>query len=52
MAVEENKANIRRQVEEFWNKGDFTSVPELISEEFIYRIPGGELKGYDGLKNG
>ena len=50
MGVEENKANIRRQVEEFWNKGDFSSVPELISPDFIYPIPTEELIGHAGFK--
>jgi steroid delta-isomerase-like uncharacterized protein len=50
MGIEENKVNIRRQVEEFWNKGDFSSVPELISPDFVYPIPNGELKGHDGFK--
>ena len=50
MSVEENKANIRRQVEECWNKGDFSAVPELISSDFIYHTPVGDLKGHDGFK--
>ena len=50
MSVEENKANVRRQVEEFWNQGNFTSVPELISPDFVYHIPRGDLKGQDGFK--
>lgn len=39
MSIEENKENIRRQIEECWNKGDFSSVPELVSPDFIYILP-------------
>ena len=35
MSIEENKENVRRQVEEVWNKGDFSIVDELISPDFI-----------------
>ncbi len=49
MSVEENKAVVRRIIDELWNKGDFSVVPELISPDFIYHIPVGELKGHDGF---
>jgi predicted ester cyclase len=50
MGIEENKANIRRQVEECWNKGELSSVHELISPAFVYHTPKGDLKGQDGFK--
>ena len=50
MGIEENKENVRRQIEEFWNRGDFSAVPELISPEFNYHTPIGDLLGYDGFK--
>ena len=50
MGVEENKANIKRQIDECWNKGDFSSVPELISPDFIYHTPKGDVTGYEGFK--
>ena len=50
MGVEENKANIRQQMEECWNKGDFTSVPELISPDFVYHAPQKDVTGLEGFK--
>ncbi|MFC1948266.1 ester cyclase [Chloroflexota bacterium] len=50
MGIEENKANIKRQVEDCWNKGDFASVPELISPDFVYHTPKGDLIGQEGFK--
>ena len=50
MPVEENKAVVRREVEEAWNRGDFSGVPEMISPDFIYRTPEGDVKGEDGFK--
>jgi steroid delta-isomerase-like uncharacterized protein len=51
MSIEENKENIRRQIEECWNKGDFSSVPELVSPDFIYHTPKKDLHGTDGFKD-
>ena len=50
MGIEENKANIRRQINKCWNKGDFSAVPKLISQDFIYHTPKKVLKGIDGFK--
>ena len=47
MSIEENKANIRQQVKECWNNGDFSAVTELISPDFIYHTPNDELTGYN-----
>ena len=50
MSVEENKAVVRRQIEEAWNRGDFSGVPEYISPEFVYHSPEGDLKSHEGFK--
>ena len=49
MSVEENKEVVRRIIGELWNKGDFSVVPELISPDFVYNIPAGDLIGHDGF---
>jgi len=49
MGIEENKANIRQQIDKCWNKGDFSSVSELISPNFIYHTPKDDLEGIDGF---
>ena len=50
MSVEQNKATLRRIVEEVFNKGDMSVVPELISPEYSYHNPMGmEFKGPDGF---
>lgn len=50
MSAEENKAIIRRWVDGL-NRKDFTIVDELISEDYVYHVPGGpEIKGPQGLK--
>ena len=49
MGIEENKANIRRQVQECWNKGNFSAVTELISPDFLYHTPMGDLIGHEGF---
>lgn len=50
MGIEENKANIRRQVEECWNKGDYTGVPEMISPDYVYHSANGDMTGQEGFK--
>lgn len=49
MGIEENKVNIKRQVEKCWNKGDFSGVTELISPEYVYHTPNGDLTGHEGF---
>ncbi len=49
MSLEQNKAVIRREIDEAWNRGDFSAVPEMISPDFVYRIPAGDLKGHEGF---
>ena len=35
MSVEDNKENIRRLIEEVYDKGDLSIVPELIDSDFF-----------------
>ena len=49
MSVEENKAVARRIVEEVFNNGDLSLIPELISPDYI--LHGSmELKGQEGFR--
>ncbi len=49
MSVEENKATLRRVVEEIFNKGNMSVVPELIGTGYVYHSPFGEFKGPEGF---
>lgn len=50
MSIEENKAIIRRLVEEVYDKGDLSLVPELIDTDYYYVHPMGlEIKGTEGF---
>ena len=49
MSEEENKAVIYRHVEVL-NKGDLSIVDEIISPDYVYHRPTGELNGRDGFK--
>ena len=50
MSVEDNKATVRRMIEEVWNKGNLDVVDEVVTPEYVFRPPGQEFKGRDGLK--
>ena len=50
MSVEQNKNNIRRHVEEVWNKGKLDVIPELISPNYRNRSGQNEFKGPEGFK--
>jgi steroid delta-isomerase-like uncharacterized protein len=51
MSVEQNKENIRRHVEDVWNKGDLSIIPDLIAPDYvIHPNSGQEYKGTDGFK--
>jgi steroid delta-isomerase-like uncharacterized protein len=50
MSVEENKAAVRRHVDEIWNKGNLNIIPELISPKYVaHPLYGDEVKGTDGF---
>jgi steroid delta-isomerase-like uncharacterized protein len=48
---EENKALVRRFVEEFWNEGDTSAVDELIATDAAIHMPTGEAVDPEGLKS-
>jgi len=50
MSVEENKALVRRFVEEFWNEGNMAAADELMAPGAEIHMPTGELVDLDGLK--
>lgn len=51
MSAEENKAKVRRIVEEVYNKGNLDVVDEILASDYIYHGPGGqEVRGPEGMK--
>ena len=50
MSAEENKALVRRFVEEFWNEGNTAAADELFAPDAEIHMPTGELVDLDGLK--
>jgi steroid delta-isomerase-like uncharacterized protein len=48
---EENKALVRRFVEEFWNEGDTTAVDKLMATDAAIYMPTGEVVDPEGLKS-
>ena len=51
MSVAHNKAMIRREIEEIWDKGDMSIVSEIIASNYYYHSPLGiDIKGLDGYK--
>ena len=50
MSAEENKALVRRFVEEFWNEGNTTAADELMAIDAAIHMPTGEVVSTDGLK--
>jgi steroid delta-isomerase-like uncharacterized protein len=54
MTAEENKALVRRFVEEFWNQGNTSAADELMAGDVEIHMPTGdtvdldELKGFNG----
>ena len=50
MSAEENKALVRRFVEEFWNEGNEVTADELIAVDAEIHMPTGEVVDPDGLK--
>ena len=51
MAAEENKALVRRFVEEFWNQGNMAAADELMAVDAEIHMPTGEAVDLDGLKS-
>ncbi len=50
MVAEENKALVRRFVEEFWNEGNMSAADELMAIDAEIHMPTGEMVNLDGLK--
>jgi len=50
MSAEENKALVRRFVEEFWNEGNTGAADELMAPDAAIHMPTGEMVDLDGLK--
>ena len=51
MSAEENKALVRRFVEEFWNEGNRSAADELMAADAEIHMPTGEVIDLDGLKS-
>ncbi len=51
MSTEENKAIIRRIIEEAFNKGNLAVVDDLMATNYVFHGPSGqEVKGPEGFK--
>ena len=50
MSTEENKALVRRFVEELWNEGNIATADELMAPDAEIHMPTGEVVDLDGLK--
>jgi len=52
MSAEENKAILRREMVEVWNKGNLAVVDELVANNFVLHDPSQptEVRGPEGLK--
>jgi steroid delta-isomerase-like uncharacterized protein len=50
MSIGENKALVRRFVEEFWNHGNTVTVDELMAPDAEIHMPTGETLDLEGLK--
>jgi predicted ester cyclase len=51
MSVEELKAIVKRNNDEFWNKGDMSVADEVLATDYVRYMPGGvEILGLEGIK--
>ncbi len=51
MGTEENKAMVRRAVEEVFNKGNFAILDELFASDYVDHVAGAqEVRGPEGMK--
>ncbi len=50
MSCEENKAFVRRFVEEFWNQGNTTAADELMTADATIVLPGRGQVSKEGFK--
>ena len=50
MSTEENKATVRRVIEELVNKGNLAIADEVLASNYIYHFPTHDIKGPKGFK--
>lgn len=52
MMSEQNKALMRRAIEEVWNRGDFDVLKEVVADDFVIHAstPEAEIHGVDGAR--
>lgn len=50
MSAEENKAIVRRYLEEVWNSGDLGAADEIITPALSFRGPAGAIEGLEAFK--
>ena len=50
MLTEENKAIVRRVIEELVNKGNLAIADEVLASNYIYHFPTHDIKGPEGFK--
>jgi steroid delta-isomerase-like uncharacterized protein len=50
MSTEENKAVVRRAIDEVVNKGDLVVADEILASNYIYHFPTHDIEGPEGFK--
>ena len=50
MSAEENKALVRRFVQEFWNEGNTTAADDLMASDAVIHLPTGDVLDLEELK--
>src|SRR5947199_10344930 len=50
MSTEENKAKVRRIIEEVWNGGNLAVLDELVAANCVFHDPSTTLSGPEGIK--
>ena len=50
MSVEENKAMVRRIIEEAINKGNLAVIDDIMAPNYVYHFPGMEIRGPEGFR--
>ena len=47
---EQNKALVRRAVDEIWNRGNFAVLDELVASDFVVHMPPDDIHGPEGVQ--
>lgn len=50
MSTEENKAVVRRAIDEVVNKGDLAVADEILASNYVYHFPTHDIEGPEGFK--